>query len=163
VRIVPDDDGAYAKFICDNPVCWEKYILIMGNGGIRFMEADHSHTPEVVEIFKHRNRNCVIVRVSNVHRTNAPKGFYHNGYVSVRPVNSGIHYSKLDRRIKSVELTYSDHLGKIMKLPVYLWDAWFIGFDTVHYWNSKHPSSQTAKAAKAVAITLADEMIAKRV
>jgi hypothetical protein len=35
VRILPDDGGAYATFICDRPECWERYILLIGNGGIK--------------------------------------------------------------------------------------------------------------------------------
>jgi len=117
---------------------------------------------EVAEIFRYRKRNCVIVKAINVHARIAPSGSYHNGYVSVIRKNNGSTYSHFSHRINAAEIAYS---GFLRNLPFFILNQsiWFFGFDTAHFWNGEHPSSQTFKSVKRKTMELADEMIKKRI
>jgi hypothetical protein len=115
---------------------------------------------QIKEVFSYRRRTLVIVEILNVPTVCAPSGSCHNGYVSVARRNKGVGY-ELVSRIKSVELTYTGMLNhfKDKRIP----NAWFLGFDTLHYWNGEHPASQTFGAVHKKTIELADEMIRKRI
>jgi hypothetical protein len=116
---------------------------------------------EFVEQFEYRRRLCVIVKVINVPVSAAPNGFCHNGYVSVIPRNRRRDYGNFSR-IHTVELTYAGnlHFFKKSNIPK---SQWFLGFDTLHYWNGEHPSSQSYAHVKRQIKKLADEMIRKRI
>jgi hypothetical protein len=117
---------------------------------------------EFVEQFKYRRRLCVIVKVLNVLSQAAPTGFCHNGYVAVIPRNVRKGYESFGHRIHTEELTYAGKLGFFHKgnIPK---NQWFLGFDTLHYWNGEHPRTQTYAHVKRQIMKLADEMIRKRI
>lgn len=121
--------------------------------------SDETRRFQVMEVFNYRRRTLTIVKILGIPRLCAPKGSYHNGYVSVAPRHKGMPYDDVISRVHSVELTYTGTLSHLRdrRIP----NAWFLGFDTLHYWNSEHPKSQTFGVVHKKTIELADEMIRK--
>ena len=106
-------------------------------------------TFEMVEVFLHRGRLCVIVKNSMGYDNQVS----HNGYVSVRKTNEGIEYEKLYSRIKADEPTYAGYLETYLGNK----ELYFIGFDSNHAWNDT--VTKTQESVKGRTKLMADEMI----
>lgn len=119
-------------------------------------------TSEVKEIVRYRGRICVVLKQNLMSEGDARKlgkkyhhllaGNFHNGYVEVAPRNRKKDYAKFVGAIESEELTYS---GKLFFSD----DFWFMGFDTMHYRDTK--KSQSFKNVRHGTSKLCDEMIKK--
>ncbi len=109
---------------------------------------------KVRDVFKHRGRACVVVRMGL-----RGMGEYHNGYVSVAPRHRGKHYNDFISRIKTDELTFGGGLSHLedKRIP----KAYFLRFDSMHYWNDKNPISKTFGMVRKRTIELANEMVDK--
>ena len=90
---------------------------------------------------------------------------FHNGYVQIADspdkveVRNGtspfskymdMNYTEWDKKISTVELTYSGRLPDQ--------EGYWIGFDTAHAWNFKNPQSQTLESVKKKIKKLIDEI-----
>lgn len=107
-------------------------------------------TFELIEVFNHKRRKCVIVKV------NIPKiGESHNGYVSLSE-NFNREKDPADF-IEDIEITWYGKLSQY-ELP-----EEYIGFDTNHVYNDIHPETKTYENVRKVTINLAEEMIRKGV
>ncbi|MFP4006367.1 MAG: hypothetical protein ACLFUR_06650 [Candidatus Hadarchaeia archaeon] len=95
---------------------------------------------EIADIFKHRNRTCVVVRV-NIGSVDV----FHNGYVSVRDGNKETWYDYFQDRIETCELTFSDYLDQYDEFDK---EKWFLGFDTAHSWNDRNSESKAFSAVR---------------
>ena len=112
----------------------------------------------VKEIFKHRSRICVVVEITKKYNINP----YCNGYVSTQNQHKGRNYDDFINRINCEELTYSGDLSHLkLKHVLMTKNMWFLGFDSMHFWNIKNPVTQTFEKVKERTIKLADEMIQK--
>lgn len=109
---------------------------------------------ELVEVFEHLGRVCVIVRVK-IH------GVSHNGYVSVPEKHKDKNYDDFEGKIETDELTYGGHLESYQKCNPLIVGKWFVGFDSNHVWNIEEPETRTYESVRARAILLAEELVAK--
>lgn len=125
-----------------------------------------------VNVFDYKERICVVIKMTSLSGL-APHG-YHNGYVSVKEENKEKDYNEFVSNIETDEFTFSGtlkHLNGAMNRQHgtqeelnderLSQDTWFLGFDSLHLWNSENPQSQTYESVKERTIALADEMIEK--
>ncbi|KKL78043.1 hypothetical protein LCGC14_2028770 [marine sediment metagenome] len=110
---------------------------------------------ELVEVFKHRRRTCVVVRVNLM-----GIGVFHNGYAQVQPRHKGIDYNDLLDRITTDELTFS---GELTFDHADIAGRGFVGFDTAHHHNRLYPETTTQERVRAKTVSLCNELIEKNI
>ena len=126
---------------------------------------------EIVDVFEHRGRVCVIIKVKWMERYDGYLSY--NGYVSLKKPRflKRIPYEKDYSDFEGIAqdgLTYDGYLGREWrKQSKSLWvndipeDLYFFGFDTLHSWNNEENSSYEAVRRKT--LNMADNMIAQRI
>jgi len=108
----------------------------------------------IVDIFKYRGRTIVIIEM------NWFSSQYHNGYVSCRRSSKNINIIKTYSKITADEATYDGFLGKQWDSDKIPHDMYFLGFDSVHVWNT--PSNNNRQSVTERAKQFADDMIKAR-
>lgn len=123
----------------------------------------------VVEIFEHRGRTCVIVKVDHtiglsekfkqsIKTFNSMYPFY-NGYVEVLSTSRRKNLEKMIGNIESEELTYKGKLDQYDESR--LKGKIFVGFDTAHWYDMEHPERKTLEVVKQRTIDFCDEIVEK--
>ena len=112
---------------------------------------------EVVDVFKHKTRLCVVVQMHMMSMAD-----FCTGYVQTLKKNYGRSYNDFISEIDADELTYGGELSHLKdeRIPNGLW---FFGFDSAHIWNDENPETKTYASVKERTIKMADEMIKKRI
>ena len=121
---------------------------------------DEEQRFEIVDVFKHRKRVCVIVHVKWQDKYQGYPSY--NGYVSLKKKEPKDH-SKFEYLAED-GLTYDGYFAREWKdkkksswLPEISEDLYFFGFDTLHAWNIRENASYEAVRRKT--INMANKMI----
>ena len=105
---------------------------------------------ELVKQFEHAGRKCAVVKVDFSWSSLQPNGPSHNGYVEV--FNNELKNNYNDYEISGQELTFN---GSLANFGI---NGRFVGFDTLHYYNTEHPHTQTLEHVECETRKIAEEL-----